>query len=112
MPLVRRVPKRGFNNKWALVVAVVNVRDLERVFQDGEEITPVALVEKSLIGGRFDEIKVLGNGTLSKKFTVSAHRFSQSAKEKIEKAGGQVVVLPGKMPVELRKKQAKAASAS
>ncbi len=99
MPLVRRVPKRGFHNRFALEVATVNVSDLERVFQDGDEITPASLVDKSLVTARHDAVKILGDGRLSKKLNVSAHRFSNSAKEKIEQAGGQVTVLPGKTPV-------------
>ena len=110
MPLVRRVPKRGFNNRWALKVAVVNVGDLEKSFTAGEEVTLEALAAKNLAKGRFDLLKVLGDGELTKSLTVSAHRFSKSASEKIEKAGGKVVVLPGKTPVEEKKKQAKAAN--
>lgn len=105
MPLVRRVPKRGFTNSWALKVVSVNVDDLEANFDAGAEITPEALKAKSLIPGRWDEVKVLGDGELKKSLTVSAHRFSKSALEKIEKAGGKVVVLPGKTPVEEKKKQ-------
>ena len=105
MPLVRRVPKRGFNNRFALVVATVNISDLERVFDAGAEVTPDSLREKSLAKQRYDELKILGDGDLTKKLTVSAHRFSQSAKEKIEKAGGSAVVLAGKTPVADKKKQ-------
>ena len=108
MPLVRRVPKRGFNNKWGKRVVIVNVGDLENVFQAGDEVTPEVLEKTPLLGHQFDELKILGNGELSKKLTVSAHRFSQSAAEKIEKAGGKVVRLPGPTPVEQKKKQAKA----
>ena len=107
MPLVRRVPKRGFNNKWALTVVAVNISDLERVFNDGDEVNVETLRAKSLAKSRFDELKILGDGELSKKLQVSAHRFSKSAKEKIEKAGGQAIVVPGKTPVEEKKKQAK-----
>jgi large subunit ribosomal protein L15 len=99
MPLVRRTPKRGFNNRWALAVAVVNVGDLESSFQPGEEVNPETLRARNLAKGRFDLLKVLGDGPLTKKLTVAAHRFSKSAREKIEQAGGQVVVLPGKAPV-------------
>lgn len=106
MPLVRRVPKRGFNNKFALVVAAVNVGDLDRVFEDGDQVTPESLKEKSLAKQRYDVLKILGDGELSKKLTVSAHRFSQSAKEKIEKAGGEIAVLAGKAPV-VKNKQAR-----
>ena len=99
MPLVRRVPKRGFHNRWALSVAVVNVGDLEAKFQDGDEVGPDTLKAMNLAKGRFDLLKILGDGQLTKKLTVSAHRFSKSAREKIEQAGGQVVVLPGIAPV-------------
>jgi len=105
MPLVRRVPKRGFNNRWGLRVAVVNVGQIEGAFAAGEEVSLEALAAKNLARGRFDVLKVLGDGELKKKLKVSAHRFSKSAQEKIEKAGGECVVLPGKTPV--REKQAK-----
>ena len=107
MPLVRRVPKRGFTNKWALKVVAINVGDLEQTFDAGAEITPELLASSPLLGHRFDEIKILGDGELTKKFTVSAHRFSKSAAEKIEKAGGHVVHLPGRVSVEEKKKLAK-----
>lgn len=99
MSLVMRTPKRGFNNRWGKTVAVVNVADLEKAFSAGDEITPKTLVDRNIAKGRFDQLKVLGNGEISKKLTVSAHQFSQSAREKIEKAGGQAIVLPGKAPV-------------
>jgi large subunit ribosomal protein L15 len=96
MPLVRRVPKRGFHNKFALTVAAVNVEDLENVFEAGAEVTPDSLRESGLVKSRYHELKVLGNGELTKKLKVSAHRFSKSAEEKIRAAGGEVVVLPGR----------------
>jgi len=99
MPLVRRIPKRGFHNRWALQVAVVNVADLEEMFEAGDEVTPETLKQKNLAKGRYDVLKVLGSGDLSKRLTVSAHRFSRSALEKIQKAGGEAIVLPGKQPV-------------
>ena len=105
MPLVRRVPKRGFNNRWSLRVAVVNVGDLESSFEAGEDVTLEALAARNLARGRFDVFKVLGGGELSKKLKVSAHRFSKTAQEKIEKAGGEVVIVPGKTSVEEKKKQ-------
>ena len=109
MPLVRRVPKRGFNNKFALNIAAINVARLEDAFQAGEEVSPETLREKSIIKQQYDVLKILGDGELSKKLKVSAHRFSESAKEKIEKAGGEVTVLPGKAPVVKNKqKSAKA----
>jgi large subunit ribosomal protein L15 len=104
MPLVRRIPKRGFNNRWALSVAVVNVGDLEGRFQTDDDVNPDTLRAKNLAKGRFDVLKILGDGQLTKKLKVSAHRFSKSAREKIEQAGGQVVVLPGRAPL-VRNKQ-------
>ena len=108
MPLVRRVPKRGFNNKWAKIVAIVNVSDLEAKFEGGADVSPESLQKTSLLGHRFDELKVLGNGEITKALKVSAHRFSKSAKEKIEKAGGEITVLAGPVSVEEKKKQKKA----
>jgi len=111
MPLVRRVPKRGFNNRFALVVGTVNISDLEQAFQAGDEVNPDTLRGKSLAKTRWDVVKVLGDGELTKKLKVCAHRFSSAAKEKIEKAGGEVVVLPGKTPVAAKKNQARKDSA-
>ena len=110
MPLVRRVPKRGFNNKFALSVMAVNVSELERVFAAGDEVNPKTLREHSIAKKRYDVLKILGNGELSKKLNVSAHRFSQSAQEKIEKAGGTVTILPGKKGV-VKNKMASARTA-
>ena len=107
MPLVRLVPKRGFTNKFALKVVSVNIRDLEERFEAGEEVNPESMRAKSLAKRRYDVLKVLGDGDLSKKLKVSAHRFSKSAKEKIEKAGGEVIVLKGPTPVEVKKQAAK-----
>lgn len=111
MPVVRKIPKRGFNNRWAIRVAAVNVGALERHFAAGDEVTPEALAAKNLTKGRYDELKLLGDGQLTKKLKVSAHRFSQSAKEKIEKAGGEAVVLPGKAPVVKNQRRAETAEA-
>ena len=91
MPLQRRVPKRGFNNLFATRYAVVNVSDLER-FEDGAGVDTQALVEAGLVKKVFDGVKVLGNGELTKKLTVTCAAFSASAKEKIEKAGGKAEV--------------------
>ncbi len=103
MPLVRRVPKRGFTNSFALRIAAVNVADLEASFESGDAVTPQGLVERGLIKVRHDLIKVLGDGDLKKKLAVSAHRFSATAKEKIEQAGGSATVLPGKTSVAAKK---------
>ena len=99
MPLVRRVPKRGFNNPFAKKVATINVSDLEDLFNAGDTVTPGVLQESQIIKVNFDCLKILGDGELTKKLDIKAHSFSASAKEKIEKAGGQVTILPGKKPV-------------
>ena len=92
MPLYRRLPKRGFNNKWAKEYAEVNVKDLDR-FEDGTEVDLGVLLAAGLVGKQLDGLKVLGNGELSKKLTVKAEKFSKSAVEKIEKAGGKAEVI-------------------
>jgi large subunit ribosomal protein L15 len=107
MPLVRRIPKRGFNNRWALTVAIVNIGELDKRFAEGDEVNIETLKAKNLAKGSFDELKVLGDGELTKKLKISAHRFSKSAKEKIEKAGGEAVVLSGKAPVVKNKQRSK-----
>jgi large subunit ribosomal protein L15 len=99
MAMVRRIPKRGFNNRFALDVATLNVRDLERVFNDGDEVTPESIKQQGLLTSRYDVLKILGDGELGKKLNVSAHRFSAKAQEQIEAAGGTVTILPGKAPV-------------
>ena len=98
MPLSRRLPKRGFNNKrFAVLYDVVNVRDLERCFSDGDEVTKELLIEHNLISRKKSAkglkgvlIKVLANGSLSKKLTIHADAASKTAIESIEKAGGTI----------------------
>ena len=107
MPLVRRVPKRGFNNRWALTVAVVNLGQIDQAYAAGEEVTLESLATKNLAKGRFDVLKVLGDGELSKKLKIAAHRFSKSAVEKIEKSGSELVVLAGKTPVKEKQRAIK-----
>ena len=92
MPLQRRVPKRGFNNIFATNFAIVNVSDLE-VFEAGAVIDTQALQDKGLVKKTYDGVKVLGNGNLSKAVTVKASAFSESAKSKIEAAGGKAEVI-------------------
>ncbi|MGL6196942.1 MAG: 50S ribosomal protein L15 [Thermoguttaceae bacterium] len=99
MPLARRIPKRGFTNRFADKVVGINVGDLEILFESGETITPDILVEQGIIKKVFDQIKILGDGELKKSLNVSAHKFSATAKQKIEAVGGSVVVLPGPAPV-------------
>ncbi len=92
-PLVFRIAKRGFNNyEFATKYAVINVSDLEK-FENGTEITEELLKEMGLVKKLEDGVKVLGEGTLTKKLTVKAHKFSKVAKEKIENAGGKAEVI-------------------
>ena len=88
LPLYRKLPKRGFNNKFAVHYATVNVSALNR-YEDGAVIDAETLLRDRVIRKEYDGVKILGNGTLSKKVTVKASSFSASAKEKIEAAGGQ-----------------------
>ena len=92
MPLVRRIPKRGFYNIFRVEFQVVNLKDLERVFADGDTVTVENLVEKGLVRGK-RLVKVLGDGELSKKLSVQGHKFSASARAGIEKAGGSCEVV-------------------
>ncbi|MBQ5764688.1 MAG: 50S ribosomal protein L15 [Clostridia bacterium] len=92
MPLQRRVPKRGFNNIFASKFAIVNVSDLE-VFDADAVIDVKALQDKGLVNKVYDGVKVLGNGNISKAVTVKATAFSESAKSKIEAAGGKAEVI-------------------
>ena len=92
MPLQRRLPKRGFNNIFAKEITCVNVGSLNR-FEDGAEVTAETLVEAGIIKKRCDGVKILSNGTLTKKLTVKAAAFSEAAKGKIEAAGGKAEVI-------------------
>ena len=92
MPLVRKLPKRGFKNFNRKEVLGVNL-DALNVFDDGTEVTIELLKEKGLANGRFDAVKILGNGEVEKKLTVKVNAFSASAKEKIEAAGGSCEVV-------------------
>ncbi|MBO5447749.1 MAG: 50S ribosomal protein L15 [Ruminococcus sp.] len=90
--LARRIPKRGFNNIFAVRYATVNVSDLDR-FVDGTVVDTELLKASGLIKKELDGVKVLGNGELTKNLTVKAAKFSEAAKEKIEKAGGKAEVM-------------------
>lgn len=92
MPLYRRIPKRGFNNINRKEYAVVNVEKLE-AFDNGTEITPELLIEVGMVKNAKSGIKVLGNGNITKKLTVKANKFSESAKDAIENAGGKIEVI-------------------
>jgi large subunit ribosomal protein L15 len=105
MPLVRRIPKRGFHNQWGADVAVINVGQINDAFDSGADVTPDRLGQAGLVKGRYDQLKVLSDGKLTKKLRISAHRFSQAAMEKIKAAGGEAVVLPGPAPVAKNKQK-------
>ncbi len=92
MPLARRVPKRGFNNIFAKPLEAINVASLNK-FEDGATVNVCDLLDKGILSKCEHGVKVLGNGTLSKKLTVRATAFSASAKEKIEAAGGKAEVI-------------------
>ena len=92
MPLVRRLPKRGFYNPFRTEYVAINVDRLE-VFEDGMTVTPVELIEYGIIKKIGDGIKIMGNGELTKKLTVQAAKFTATAKEKIEAAGGKAEVI-------------------
>lgn len=92
MPLQRRIPKRGFNNIFAKNIVAINVSALE-VFDNDTEVTAQAIIEKGIVNKEYDGIKILGNGTLTKKLTVKVAAYSESAKQKIEAAGGKAEVV-------------------
>ena len=92
-PLYRRLPKRGFNNdRFATVYAIVNLNQLN-VFADGTEVTPELLLSQGILKNPKDGIKILGNGELKANLTVKAHKFSESAVQKIQAAGGKTEVI-------------------
>ena len=93
MPLQRRVPKRGFVNIFGTEMAIVNLASLDKAYAEGETVTIESLIEKGLVKKVLDGVKVLGHGELSKALTVQANAFSESAKQKIEAAGGKTEVI-------------------
>lgn len=93
MPLQRRLPKRGFNNIFRKEIVAVNVADLEARFENGAVVDVESLKQVGLVKNSFDGVKILGNGELTKKLTVKADAFSESAKQKIEAAGGNAEVI-------------------
>ena len=93
LPLYRRLPKRGFSNHlFKTEYAIINVSELNK-FEDGAVVTPALLKEKGIIKKQLKGIKVLGNGTLEKKLTIQAHKFSTSALEKIKESGSKAEVI-------------------
>ncbi len=93
MPLQRRIPKRGFNNIFRTEYATVNISSLDKVFNDGDTVTIEALVNSGLVKKTLDGVKVLGNGEITKKLTVQVNAYSETAKSKIEAAGGKAEVV-------------------
>ncbi len=89
MPLYRRLPKRGFFNIFKTKVAVLNIKDLER-FEEGSTIDAVTLRDSGVVKGRFDTVKILGTGEITKKFIIKNITLSKTAREKIETAGGSI----------------------
>lgn len=98
MPMPRRIPKRGFKNPFRVEAFPINVGTLEKSFEAGATVDLAVLRERGLVPKTVEVIKVLGEGTLTKKLTIKAHRVSQVAKDKVEKAGGAVEVLPDTKP--------------
>lgn len=92
MPLFRRLPKRGFKNPFTKEFSVINI-DRLNVFDEGTEVTPELLLSKGIVNKSKNGVKILGNGEIEKKLTVKAAKFSKSAVEKIEAAGGKVEVI-------------------
>jgi large subunit ribosomal protein L15 len=94
MPIFRRLPKKGFSNvRFATVYGITNLNELEERFEDGATVDEAALRESGLINGRYDGVKILGSGVITKKLKVVANKVSASAREKIEKAGGSVTII-------------------
>ena len=93
LPLYRKLPKRGFHNKFGVTYAVVNVDDLNKKFEDGATVDAEALLESGIISKVCDGVKILGRGEITKKLTVKAAVFSETAKGKIEAAGGKTEVI-------------------
>lgn len=89
MPLQRRIPKRGFNNIFRKEIAIVNVGDLE-VFEAGAKIDVTVLIDAGLVAKKFNSVKILGDGEISKSLTVAVDKLSESARKKIESAGGTI----------------------
>lgn len=98
MPLNRRLPKRGFSQQDRHPTAVINIDILDNTFEDGAEVTAEILVQKHLIKSEKGGIKVLGRGDLTKKLTIKANAISASARQKIEKAGGVIEIIPSPQP--------------
>ncbi len=95
LPLTRRLPKRGFNNRFKVYFQIVNVGDIEKTEFDAKEIDVAMLHEKGLVHSTDEPVKILGNGDLTKVLTIKANAFSKTAREKIEKVKGKAEVITG-----------------
>jgi large subunit ribosomal protein L15 len=104
-PMQRRLPKRGFRNPFGPQVVIVSVGSLER-FEANANVNEEVLRKARLVSGQYDQIKILGDGELTKALTITAHAFSKSAKEKIEKAGGKAIELPKPKGIEAAQESA------
>jgi large subunit ribosomal protein L15 len=109
-PIYMRTPKRGFNNRFATDVVGVNVGAINGAFDEGSEITPADIRHRGLVKVRFDELKILGDGEVTKKLNLVVTRISQSAKAKIEAVGGTVKVVAAKRTPKQRVADSKAKS--
>ena len=108
MPLLRRIPKRGFNNaRFATVFEIVNLDDINERFENGETVNLETLKARRLVHGTKDGIKVLGNGDITKKLTFEVEKVSKSAEEKINKAGGEIKITLKEKVVTKGKKSSK-----
>ncbi|MCL5408918.1 MAG: 50S ribosomal protein L15 [Candidatus Omnitrophica bacterium] len=93
MPLIRKLPKRGFIHKRSIDISIVNIYQLNEKFSEGVEITPDLLLKHNLIDNINTHIKILGKGNINKKLNIQAHSFSSKAKNKIENIGGKTIIL-------------------
>jgi len=106
MPLQRRVPKRGFHNLFKTVYDVVNVKDLSR-FEAGAEVSPATLRDAGLIKRNDGKVKLLGDGDIDRGLKISVHACTKSARERVEKAGGQITLLPNQKTILKKNKKKK-----
>lgn len=109
-PIYMRTPKRGFNNRFATDVVGINIGSINGAFAEGSEITPADIRHRGLVKVRFDELKILGDGEVTKKLNLIVTRISQSAKAKVEAAGGTVKVIAAKRTPKQRVADSKAKS--
>jgi len=105
-----RTPKRGFHNKFAVEVVGINIGVIDAAFDSGAEVTPSAIRDKGLVKVRFDELKILGAGDVTKKLNLVVTRISEAAKQKVEAAGGTVKIVAAKRTPKQRVAETKAKS--